>query len=330
MKNYLRQVNDPLRTLKNALSRWRGGGQIQELEFKNVSNLQVVNFIKSLNTSQAFGHGELDCETLKIAPESIAAPISHIINLAIRQRKFPNRWKIGRIIPLFKGGKKDKMDPSSFRPISLLPAVSKIMEKVLQSQLVYHMNSQHLWHGNLHSYRSFLSSTTALAQVTDTAITASDEKKIATTIAIDESAAFDSINHDILLNKLGLYKLNQNSMELLKSYLSDRSEYVNIGAQNSRMQSTLTGVPQGSILGPTLFNIYINDMPDIVNDHDTCKDPVHTPSDRLFTKNCNICGNLSTFADDAIYTTANLKRNVNQERLRIILDRLTEYLNDSR
>ena len=172
------------------------------MSLQTVTVSQILNVIKDLNGSHSFGHEGLDTNSLKLVAESVAAPIADIVNKSIAAKKFPSRWKFGRLIPLYKGGKKDQLDPGSFCPISMLPAISKVMEKVVQSQVVKHMDTHGLWHGSLHSYRKFHSSTTALAEVTDTAIIASEDKKVSTAIAIDESSAFDTINHAILLRKL--------------------------------------------------------------------------------------------------------------------------------
>ena len=124
--------------------------------------------------------------TMYLVAECVAAPIANIMNKSISAKKFPSRWKFGRLIPLYKGAKKDQLIPESYRPISMLPAISKVTEKFIQSQLVSHMDRNGLWHGSLHSYRLNHSSTSALAQVTDSAITASEEKKVSAAIAVDE------------------------------------------------------------------------------------------------------------------------------------------------
>ena len=324
------QKNDPLVHLKSALQRWGKADSIPELVIQKVTSSQVEAAIKSLNSSHAFGHCGIDSSSLKMVASSIAAPISHIINQSVLKKRFPCRWKFGRLIPLFKGGKKNKQCPSSYRPISLLPAVSKITEKIIQIQLVQHMDRYGLWNGSLHSYRKNLSSTTALAQVTDCTIAASEEKKIAAAIAVDESAAFDTIDHEILLNKLRLYRIHENTIAWLRDYLTARTEYVTIGGQDSKMEATSSGVPQGSILGPILFNIYINDFAEIVKDHEKCTSSTHNPGEKLFGSSCNICGNLTTYADDAVYVTTNTDRSKNQDRLSEILDRITTYLNDNK
>ena len=192
------------------------------------------------------------------------------------------------------------------------------------------MDHNNLWNMNLHSYRKNLSANTALAQVHDIIIEASEDRNIAAAIAIDESAAFDSISHSILLNKMRLYKMDESAIEWISDYLGYRTQYVTIGGKDSIMKPVYTGVPQGSTLGPTLYNFYINDFPEIVNDHLTCHEVVHLSRQNLFGNNCKVCGNITAYADDAIFTTASKHRESNQSRLEIMLERMKTYLNNNK
>ena len=115
----------------------------------------------------------------------------------------------------------------------MLAATSKVLERTVQTQLVKHMDTNLLWNRSLHSYRQNHSSTTALAQIHNTTTTASDNKEIATLIAVDESAAFDTIDHIIFLNKMRMYKIGDKTLKWIENYLSSRSQYVTLGGQDS-------------------------------------------------------------------------------------------------
>ena len=182
------------------------------------------------------------------------------------------------------------------------------------------MDQYSLWHGSIHSYRQSLSSTTALSQVCDEIFAASEEKEIASIIAVDESSAFDSINHEILIQKLKIYRLHDDTLAWIQDYITFRTQYVTIGAQDSIMKPTTMGIPQGSILGPILFNIYINDLPEIIKNKSTCQQLIHLNNDELFGDTCRKCGNLSIYADDAVYTISNKNRDKNQQRLQEVLE----------
>ena len=117
-------------------------------------------------------------------------------------------------------------------------------------QISKHMDQYNMWHGSLHSYRKQLSTSTALSQVSDTIFQASDDTEIAASLAVDESAAFDSLHHRIILDKMKFYRLHQDTIDWVKYYISARSQFVSLGAQDSRIKPLTTAVPQGSILGP--------------------------------------------------------------------------------
>ena len=204
----------------------------------------------------------------------------------------------------------------------------KVVGKVVQRQLYRNMDHFNLWHGNLHSYRKSLSTLTRLPKYVTRLSKPSNDKEIAATIAVDKSTAFDSISHKILLDKLELYKVHKHTIEWIRDYLDLRSRFVMIGAQNSLIKSLKYGIPQVYILGPMIFNIYINDFPKIINNHDICQEEVHL-GDSLFNMDCKICGNLAVYTDDAVYTTTNKDRAKNQERLTMMLLKMKTYLNNN-
>ena len=131
----------------------------------------------------------------------------------------------------------------------------------------------------------------------------------------------------MLLEKLSLYNFDTTAIAWTRIYLSHRSQFVTLGSHNSKINNVNSGVPQGSTLGPTLFNIFTNKLLDVVNDYDTCKNEVHKPAEELFGQNCLECGCLPCYADDVIYTVANPSRAWNQKRIVIILTRLSTFLN---
>ena len=253
MSNLPMRTEDPLKILDRAFDRWEESKNVTELIFQPVSRIEVINTIKELGNGHAYGHDTLDGKLMKIVAEGIAAPVEHLINLSIRKSRFTSRWKMARLIPLHKGGIKSKLDPESFRPIALLPQISKLVEKIIKKQLVQHLDSNKMWNDNLHSYRKLLSTTTALTDICDRVVTATEDREIAAAIAVDESAAFDTIPHDTLLRKLRKYKIGNTAMEWLEDYISGRTQYVSLGGQDSSMLPVRAGVPQGSILGPILY-----------------------------------------------------------------------------
>ena len=172
---------------------------------------------------------------------------------------FPRELKISRVNPLFKKG--DPMLFSNYRPISLLSSISKIYEYVIFHQLLNYMDTNKLFYNDQYGFRPRHSTELAAVRFVTDLIKDMDNYKIPTTVLIDLSKAFDTLNHDILLSKLGYYGVSGVELRLLSNYLSDRVQYVEYLGAISQSRSIGVGVPQGSILGPLLFLIYINDLP---------------------------------------------------------------------
>ena len=135
-------------------------------------------------------------------------------------------------------------------------------------------------------------------------------------MTIDKNSAFDCISHEILVEKLRLNKFGKYVIQWITSYLSHRSQYVTIARQKSVIHPTFMGIPQGSVLGPTLFVIYTNKLPEVINKNADCIENVHNEKEKLFNLNCRKCGVTICYADDTSYVTTDISREVNQNNLK--------------
>ena len=227
---------------------------------------------------------------------------------------FPPRWKVGLLLPLHKGKGLDRRDPTSYRPISLLPVLGKVTERLLQPQIMNFMSQSLQLNLNHHSYRKGHSTTTALLQLSDAIFQGCNENMITTLVTVDQSAAFDVIQHELLLKKLRLYNWGPAAVNWIQNYLSCRSDYVKIGTKSSRYRSIHHGVPQGSVLGPILYIIYINELPNLLN-KPNCELPIHNENNALFNGNCDRCGTIPTYADDSTIVIKTKTRFEAQEKV---------------
>ena len=174
---------------------------------------------------------------------------------------FPTQLKVAKVIPIHKTGSKTEV--SNYRPISLLSAFSKIFEKLMHKRVYNFLQRNSSLNDMQYGFRKQRSCEHALLVAQNELLTALNKKQIALLLLIDFSKAFDMVNHDILLYKLSHYGIRGIANEWFRSYLKDREQYVSICGQNSTKKKLKYSVPQGSILGPLLFIIYINDMPNI-------------------------------------------------------------------
>ena len=202
----------------------------------------------------------LDGYSLKLIAPIVLMAILHIINLSILNSTFDGSWKTQIVIPNHKKGERDLLE--NYRPVSNLVELSKLTEMAVHDQFIDHFTQHNLFHPNHHGSLPLHDTTTALLQVNDFMLRAADEKKLCGTLFIDQSSAFDLVDHGILLAKLGLYNFTPQTLKWFESYLSNRSFQVQVETKRSKVvrQGPL-GVPQGSVLGSLLFVVRQNDLP---------------------------------------------------------------------
>ena len=269
---------------------------------------------------------KIDAKTLKIACPVIAPVIAHAINLSLGTSYFPPKWKLVRIIPILKSKGLDRNSPASYRPICQLPILSKLAERVVQRQLLSYLEESAQLHENHHAYRNRCSTITALTQLMDQAAVAADLNSITTSMNLDLSAAFDCVSHAILKEKLKFYGLDKQTQDWLSSYLDFRSGFIVIGSASSSIRSSPQGVPQGSVLGPLLYLLYVNELPSLMKS-DHCPNAIHDDTSKLFTSDCSLCGSFTMYADDGQFQFASKYRGQNQRILETTFCKVKDFLN---
>ena len=213
-----------------------------------------------MGNSSSCGVEGIDSTSLKLLAPLLTKPLTHLANLSVRDSKFAIKWKTAKVVPIFKGKEKPRNKTSSYRPISLLPVLSKLIERIVQQQLMSFMTRSKQLNINQHVYRHNHSTTTAICQISDNIYEATDSNLISVLLAVDQSSAFDTVDHKLMLKKLGKYNCGPKTARWLENYLNFRTQFVTIGGINSKMTRVTSEVPQGSILGPLLYIVYTNDL----------------------------------------------------------------------
>ena len=230
----------------------------QSVFFDPVTPNELSEISNAFRSGKAAGHDRIPISIIKQSIQIIADPLAHIINLSITHGIVPDQMKIARVIPLFKAG--DRSLFTNYRPISILPCFSKFLEKVVYNRLYNYLSKLEILCDNQFGFRKNHSTSLALIDLYEKISLALDRNEHAVGVFLDLSKAFDTVDHNILLDKLEHYGIRGVALDWVRSYLSNRLQFVQFNGQCSSPQTICCGVPQGSILGPLFFLLYINDL----------------------------------------------------------------------
>ena len=219
---------------------------------------EIEKIIKSLDSNKSSDIYGMSPKLLKILSPAISETLSNIFNKSFALGVLPDQMKLATITPIFKGG--SKLDVSNYRPVSVLPIISKVLQKLMLTRLTKYLDKSKIIYEHQFGFQKSRSTTLAVLDLSTRITKALDCGNYAASVFLDFAKVFDTVNHQILLSKLENYGIRGPAKEWFESYLKNRHQIVKIGDTLSDKMQIVCGVPQGSILGPILFLLYINDI----------------------------------------------------------------------
>ena len=276
--NFFSQIGENLaskfsRDNNTDYKKYLGSPADQSILLHKINQKEIDNAIKNLKNSSSSGPDEITSKFVKLSAPILIPALDKIFNLALKSGIYPNKLKIAKVVPVYKKGVSTLV--SNYRPISILNTINKIFEKILHIRLTKFIEDSNLLYKYQFGFRKNHSTELALIEIVDQIRLSLDNNNMTCGIFIDLSKAFDTVNHDILIEKLEHYGIRGKALDLIRSYLNDREQYAIIDKCKSSTKPIRCGVPQGSVLGPLFFILFINDLP-----------------------NCCPLGNVRIFADD--------------------------------
>ena len=274
--------------------------------FQPIAVEEVERAFLDLDASSAAGVSNIDSCILVACIDELKIPITDLFNLCLTTGEIPNEWKVAYVTPIYKGSG-SMADLNNYRPISILPPIAKIFERLMSVRIREFFESNKLLTSNQYSFREGLSCELSLNTMIDGWKQSLDNRKFVISLFLDLSKAFDTIDHSLLLQKLKYYRFNNQALLLIKNYLSNRYIITKINGSFSNPIEVKVGVPQGSVLGPLLFIIFMNDI---------CHLPIKT--------------DINLFADDLTVTSVGSTVSIALEQLTEDLKIVSEWIKHNR
>ena len=235
---------------------------LSELDNIVISESEVLKHLKELDASKAMGPDNINPFLIKSMAEVFVKPLTLIFQKSVSSGIVPSAWKEARITPIFKKG--NKTEQSNYQPVSLTSIVCKTLEKLVRKSILSHLTENHLLSDKQYGFRSGRSCSLQLLNVMERWTEYVEQHQSWDTIYLDLAKAFDKVAHQRLLKKISSYGIKGALLSWISSFLLDRRQCVSIKGSSSTWKPVDSGVPQGSVLGPIFFIMYVNDIPDIV------------------------------------------------------------------